>query len=35
MTWNDNYKPCSECGKYVDDGGLHDDEFVCLNCLEE
>jgi formylmethanofuran dehydrogenase subunit E len=32
---NSNYKPCSVCGKYTDDGGLKDNEFVCHNCLEK
>lgn len=31
----DNYQPCSICGKYADDGGLKNDKFTCHDCLEQ
>jgi len=31
----DNYQRCQECGKYADDGGLREEQFVCFDCLEK
>ena len=30
-----NYTICSICGKYADDGGLHNGEFTCHDCLDQ
>ena len=32
---DENYRPCHQCGRLADDGGLREEQFICFDCLEK